>query len=160
MGNLFLSPNGKIGSAEFIRAGFILILVGAALSVPGSVSKSLGVLFGLLTYCLAFPWIIIWVKRLRTGDKSGWMVMAYMAMYFAFLVIGASIVLIGFGGEEFVGILNEKISNEISQTEYMERIEGFSKQLFLPLTISGLLASLLTLFIADRAIPQYEGDTP
>ncbi len=156
MQNLLFSPNGRIGSDAFIKAGFILILIGTGFSMTQMLSQSLGVIFGTLSIFLIYPWICIWVKRLRMGGKSGWMVLLYIVIYGIILMIGTMTVMFTFGGGEFLDIIAQQMSGELTQTEYMQRIEAMSIPLRLPITISSLLSSLLALYIGDKTIPHVD----
>ncbi|MBL4870782.1 MAG: hypothetical protein JKX72_07500 [Robiginitomaculum sp.] len=156
MNNDFLSPNGQLGSAEFIRAGFILILIGAAFGMTKIINPNLGAMFGVLSIFLLYPWVCIWIKRLRHGEQSGWMIFLYILIYGVILLIGVFIVIIMFGGSEFSTLIQDKVSGNISQAEYIKGIEAMAPDLALPITITGLLSSLLTLFIADKTIPSHK----
>ena len=162
MGNLLFSPSGRIGSSEFYRGGFILILIGTAFSMTKMISPGLGVMFGLLSYFLAYPWVVIWIKRLHNGGKSGWLVLLYGLLYTVILMVAAMIVLIAFSGPEFMELIKAQAEGDLSQAEYMRQSQemgaSLAPKLALPVAIVGILASLLTLFIGDKATPNDEGD--
>lgn len=146
------SPNGRIGSREFIRAGFVLILIGAALNLAKLVNPVMGSLLGLLAILLLYPWTCIWVKRLHDGNKSGATVFLYIFLYLALLFVGMIITIMMFGGAEFMELVNAKMADEISQAEYFEQSQLMGQKLVLPSAISGILVSVATLFIGDKTI--------
>ena len=87
MSNLFFSPSGRIGSQDFMKAGVILIAIGAGLSVLKIISPATGLIAGIASLVLLFPWICIWLKRLHNGNKSGEMIVGYIALYAALLIV-------------------------------------------------------------------------
>lgn len=158
MGDLLFSPNGRIGSAAFMKAGYILILIGTALGMVKMFNPVLGAMFGFLSMLLLYPWVCIWIKRLHNGGKSGWMIFLYILIYGVIIMTSTLVVLSMFAGSEFFALVSEKMADEISQTEYMERIETMGQNLALPTTIAGILSSLLTLYIGDNTIPNDDGE--
>ena len=158
MGSLLFSSHGRIGSDTFIKAGYILILIGTAFSMSKVISPAIGGIFGFLSMLLLYPWACIWIKRLHNGGKSGWMVCLYILIYVVIFTIGMVLVLIAFGGDELSGLVSEQMRGEISYEEYTNRLETMAPKFFLPITISGILSSLLTLFIGDKTIPNDDGE--
>ncbi|PHR93544.1 MAG: hypothetical protein COA69_02580 [Robiginitomaculum sp.] len=158
MGDLFLSPNGRIGSVAFIRAGYILILAATALNLLKMFAPALAPALALFSMLLVYPWVVIWIKRLHNGSKRGGGVFLYILVYFIVLLISISIVLFNFGDGDFSEIVNAFISEEISQTEYMRQIEVLAQELALPILIAGILSSIATLFVGDKTIPNDPGD--
>lgn len=158
MGDQFLSPNGRIGPADFIRAGYILILASTALNMLKILSPALAPLLALLSMLLVYPWAMIWIKRLHDGGKKGEGIFLYVLIYFIFLLIGVLIVVFSFVGDRFFEIVNAQISGEISQTEYMRQIEILGQELTLPILIASILSSIATLFVGNKIIPNDQGD--
>ncbi len=158
MGNLLFSPYGRIGSNAFNKAGYILILLGAAFSMTKVFGPVVSGFFGIFSFLLLYPWMCIWIKRLHNGDKSGWMVFLYILIYIAILTGSMVLVLTVYGGEELSDIISEQMAGELSTMEYTQRLEAIAPRFALPATIAGILSSLLTLFIGDKTIPNDEGE--
>ncbi len=157
LGTLF-SPSGRIGSAEFMRAGYILIIIGVAFGLTKLISPAIGAMFGLISVFLVYPWVVIWVKRLHNGGKTGWMIFLYILLYCVALITLAAIVMFTFGGGDFMTMITEQMNGDISQAEYMRKSAELGERLTLPMLISGLIASLATLFIGDKTIGNDPGD--
>lgn len=153
MGNLFFSPSGRIGSQDFMKAGVILIIAGIGLSLMKNWAPSLGLLAGLATFMLLYPWICIWLKRLRAGDKGGEMMFAYIALYAFLLMVLTVVALKMFGNTALWDAVMAYSKQEITMSEYMTVIENESGSLALPSLIAGVIASFLTLVIGDKATP-------
>ncbi len=158
MGNLLFSPEGRISSAEFYRGGFILILIMTALSMVNLVSPEIGKVTGLLAYLLLYPWVVIWIKRLHEGSKSGWMFLVYLLLYLILGTIGILIVMIYFGDGNFMEMMMESIEGDLSEAELEAQMQGWAQSITLPAAISGILTSLATMFIGDKTIPIDEND--
>ncbi|NNC38176.1 MAG: hypothetical protein EX271_00465 [Acidimicrobiales bacterium] len=153
MGNLFLSPSGRIGSQDFMKGGVMLIIAGIVFSLIKNSVPSLGFFAGLASFFLLYPWICIWLKRLRAGNKGGEMMIAYIALY-AFLLIALTVVALKmFGNTALWDAVMAYSKQEITMSEYMTVIEQESGSLALPSLIAGVIASFLTLVIADKATP-------
>ncbi len=158
MGNLFLSPYGRIGSEAFYRGGYILILVSVALSLINLLSPQTGKLLGVINYALIYPWVVIWIKRLHNGGKSGWMFLVYLLLYFAVAVIGFGLAVSMFGGDAFMQMLTDQIEGRISQAEMQAQLEIWARANMAPILIASIASSVLTIFIADKTIPTDPGD--
>lgn len=150
--NLLLTPNGRISSTDFMKSGYVLILLGLIPAVVQMINKPIGSLLAVLFMVLLYPWVCIWTKRLHQGGKSGWMMLLYVLLYAIILVIAVTIVMFNFGGEEFMSLLKDQMDGNISQAEYKLAMEALSVKLALPMVIASLLCSLLTLFIGDKTI--------
>lgn len=153
MQSIFLSPNGQLNSPQFIRAGYILILMGIGLSVLRLMLPSIAAVFSTASLFLIYPWINVWLKRLRHGGKDRAYVFLYIFAYGVFVILSFTAVLLIFGGPEFFDIINAKAVGDISHSEYLERAEALGPDLALPALIAGVLSSWLTLYIGDKTIP-------
>lgn len=83
MGFLKLTVDGRINSADFLRASMILILIGFLINVPellGIRSDSLEVILGIIGLGTLYPWVYIWIKRYHDGGHSGWMCLIFYVL--------------------------------------------------------------------------------
>ena len=158
MSNMYFSSKGRIGSQDFMKAGVILIAIGAGISVLKLLIPILGLITPFIFLAMLFPWIFIWIKRLHNGNKSGEMVVAYVALYIALYVILTLVALSMFGDSTIWDAAMAYANQEISMEEYMSAIEGASGSLTLPSLIAGVIASFLTLVIGDKATPNDPDD--
>lgn len=158
MGELFFSPQGRISSADFMRGGYILVLISIALGLSNLVNAPLGMALSIFNFVLMFMWAVIWIKRLHDGNKSGWMFFAYIGLYGVISFAGALVMLMFVGGEEFMQIVIEKASESLSDEDFQTKVEAWSLANMVPLLIAKSLASLLTIYIGDKTIPTDTGD--
>jgi uncharacterized membrane protein YhaH (DUF805 family) len=159
MGNLLFSPNGRIGSQDFMKAGVILIVVGVALSLLKIMNPSAILLVGTGNILLLYPWITIWVKRLHNGNKSGAMIFGYIGLYIAIILVLTIVVMVMFGDGTLWNAAQAYAKKEITYSEYMSVVETASEEnLALPSLIAGVIASFITLVIGDKATPNDAGD--
>ncbi len=155
---MFLNPNGRLSSYGFIRAGYILILIGIAFQILAMVNFELAQKVNFLSYLLIYPWIVIWIKRLHNGNQPGLMFLAYLALYTILSVASFTIVEFVFGEGMFWQIAMEMNSGQLSDAEIQERMTKWVKKILLPSTVSSTIVSLLTLHIGDKTIPSDSGD--
>lgn len=159
MGNLFFSPAGRIGSQDFMKAGVILIIIGIVLSLLKISNPSTTLLVSVGNLLLLYPWVCIWVKRLNNGNKSGAMIFSYIALYVAFLLGLTVVAILVFGDGTLWDAAMAYSKQEITYAEYVSVIETASaNNLALPSLIAGVIASFLTLVIADKATPNDTDD--
>lgn len=97
LGNVLFSPSGRLGPASFQKAALILIVIGFVLSLATLISVSLGIIAGVISLALIYPWIVIWVKRLHDAGKSGWMVLLVILVYLIVSMIASQIITGMFG---------------------------------------------------------------
>ena len=135
-----------------------MIIIGVALGLTKIINPALGAMFSILALFLVYPWVMIWVKRLHNGGKTGWMIFLYILLYCAVLFTLYAIVIFTFGGSEFMTIVTDQMNGDISQAEYMRKSAELGEKLTLPTIIAGVLASLATLFIGDKTIGNEPGD--
>ena len=160
MGSLFFSPSGQIDSRSFMQAGLILIVIGAVLTVVKNFSPGLAAIASLLSLIMIYPWVCIWIKRLRNGGKSGAMVLVYILLYIVLVIVAAMIAMFAFGGGEFMAMISEYASGEISMAEYQAKAQAFGQTIGIPMAIATAVASYATIFIGDKTIPNdVVGDT-
>ncbi len=153
MGNLLLSPYGRIGSDTFYRCGFILILISVAISLVNLLSPQIGKMLGILSYALIYPWVVIWIKRLHNGGKSGWMFLVYMLLYFFVALFGFGIAMSVFGGSEFMQMVTDQTNGKITQAEMQIQAEIWARKFTAPMLIASIGVSVLTMYIGDKTIP-------
>ena len=158
MGNLLFSPSGRIDSSEFYKGGFILIALGVLLGLTSLISPQIGKIFSFISILLIYPWVVIWVKRLHNGGKSGWMVLVYLLIYVVLMLIAMLIVMGLFGGGEYFKMIMDSANGDISQAEMETRAAAYGKSIMIPSNIASIAVSLLTMFIGDKATPNDSGD--
>jgi uncharacterized membrane protein YhaH (DUF805 family) len=78
--NTMLNPEGRIDPVAFRETAFILIAIGAIISLLPQVAPSLA-LWSFISLVLVYPWIVIWVKRFHDAGKSGWMFLLVLALW-------------------------------------------------------------------------------
>ena len=148
MGNLLFSPNGRINPGEFMKGAIILIIIGMLLSLPSILGMNkIGTPLGFLSYLLAFPWVVIWIKRYHDGGKSGWMCLIPLVVYAVLLMILMGVLL----GAEFSQMF-EMIAAGASEAEQKEFSENMGKGKEIPLTLVGLGTSLVVSFLFNSMI--------
>ena len=148
MGNLLFSPNGRINSGEFMKGAVILVIIGVILSLPGTFGmKGIGTALGVLSYLLAFPWVVIWIKRYHDGGKSGWMCLVPLIVYAVLLMVVMAALL----GGEFSQMI-ELASSGASQAEQEAFAEGMMKGKEVPFTLAGAATSLVVAFLFNSMI--------
>jgi uncharacterized membrane protein YhaH (DUF805 family) len=148
MGNLLFSPNGRINSAEFMKGAIILTVLGGLLSLPGNMGmEGIGTVLGALTLLLAFPWVVIWIKRYHDGGKSGWMCLIPIIVYGILLMVVMGVLL----GGEFSQMM-EMMRSGASEGEIDAFTEGMLKGKGVPMTIAGMVTSLVVAFLFNAMI--------
>jgi len=158
MGNLLLSPYGRINSAAFYRGGFILILISVAISLLNLLSSQVGQILSIISYALIYPWVVIWIKRLHNGGKSGWMFLVYMLLYFFVAMVGFGIALSMFGGGEFMQMVTDQVEGKITQAEMQVQAEIWARTYTAPMLLASIGTSVLTMYIGDKTIPMDPGE--
>lgn len=154
MGNLLFSPTGRIGSQDFMKAGVILIIVGIVLSLLQKSNPSMALIVLAGNLVLLYPWVCIWIKRLHNGNKSGALIFGYIGLYIALLMVLTLVAMLMFSDGTVWDAAKAYAQKEISYAEYMSVIENSAaNDLALPSLIAGVLASFMTLVIADKATP-------
>ncbi len=154
MGNLLFSPNGSINTAEFMRAGLILIAMSVLLSLGGYFMPQSAKLLGYVSFLLIYPWAVIWVKRLRDGGKSGWMFLLYLLVYIVLIAVAFMIL----GGGEIFKFSMEAVKEGMSEAEMTAKTEMMGQAMQIPMMIVGAFISLVMLYIGDKTIPKGVGE--
>ncbi len=159
MQNMFFNPAGRLGSAGFIYAGYILILIGVFVQIIALVNFNLARSINLLTYFLIYPWIVIWIKRLHDGGRSGWNLISYLLLYSILSTLGFLLVVFIFDKQGSFWQMALQASNHmIDEAELEAQMLDFTKKILLPSTIVSTLVSLATLHIGDKTIPTDAGE--
>jgi len=154
MGNLLFSPNGRIGSAEFLRAGLILIAIAVLIGVVGYLLPQFSKPLEYLGFLLLYPWAVIWIKRLRDGGKSGWMFLLYFLIYIVLAMIAFMIL----GGGEMMRFGMEAVSEGMGEAEITAKSEAMVEAMRVPMMIVSAFVSLVVLYIGDKTIPKGAGE--
>jgi uncharacterized membrane protein YhaH (DUF805 family) len=133
MGNLLLSPNGRIARNRFWQ-GMVILTVASVLVAAGAVM--LGTLVSLISYALIYPYICVYGKRLHDAGLTAWWV---IGVWLGTVVVNFILSLFltpMFMGEEELAIQEEMTERLMSGdlAGMMEGAEILAAQL-LPLTI-------------------------
>lgn len=148
MGNLLFSPSGRINSGEFLKAALILIAVGFVLNLPSLLGmKAIATPLGLLSYLLAYPWIVIWVKRYHDSGKSGWMCLIPLLVYIVIFLVAMFMAL----GNE-IGQIFELAASGASQAEQEAAAEGMIEGKEMLVGMIGIVASLVVVLLFNALI--------
>lgn len=149
-----LSPAGTMESVVFLKASVTLTAVGALLLSLKIFVPSIGNMGILLSLLLIYPWVCVWVQRLRQGGKSAFLFSVYAFTYAALFIVFLIGAVLSTG--EVVSVMMESARQEISMQEYQAKMENMDLSPTLHNVIWGhILASLVTLFIGDRATPRH-----
>lgn len=152
MSDLFFNPQGRLRSADFLWAGFVLILIGTAFQILALMNFELAQKINWLSYGLIYPWVVIWIKRLHEGGKSGWMFPLYILLYFLLSTLGFFLVNTLFGNGEFWPLVLDISQQQIPDADVEVRLIAWVKSIQLPSTIVSILVRLLVLYIGDWTI--------
>jgi len=153
MFELLLSPQGRINSAEFYRAGHMLVLISIGLGLLHFVNPGIAQVLAIFSILLTYSWVAIWIKRLHYGGKSGWMFLVYILLFMCVSMVAISIMLVFVGGEEIMQIWLDTVSEKISEAEMQTKMEAWQLANMLPIIITKSVSSILTLYIGDKTIP-------
>ena len=153
MSTLFFDPKGRLSSAGFIRAGYILILIGVAFQILAMVNFELAQRLNFISYLLIYPWVVIWIKRLHNGGQAGHKFLAFLLLYTVLSVAGFMIVEFMFGKGMFWQIAYDINMGKLTESELEQKMTEWVKLILLPSTIVSTLVSLATLHIGDKVIP-------
>ena len=156
MVSTYLSPTGVLNPSGFLKAGIGLIVLGLILILAAPHMPFDGRIMHVLAMLLAFPWICIWAKRLRYGGTSPALMLAYMGLYAILFLVFYLISFFMLSGSEMSGIMGQVMSQEITQAEAQQLMsETIDPKVFIRNIIgSGVLASLIALFIGNMATPK------
>jgi len=154
MGNLLFSPNGSIGTVEFLRAGLTLIAIAVLMGVVGHLLPQFSKPLEYLGFLLLYPWAVIWIKRLRDGGKSGWMFLLYFLIY----IVLSTIAFLILGGGEMIRFTIEAASEGMGEAEIAAKSEVMATAMKVPFMVVGVFISLVMLYIGDKTIPKDVGE--
>ena len=131
----YFNPQGRLNPAEYIRGGSILIVAGVILSLIQQTGiVTIMVLANLVTLFLAYPWVVLWIKRYHEGGKSGWFAMIPLFVF----VIGFYFVSHLIFSVEFKTLI-EAYETGVSQ----EELAGLMEELIKPKEVLFLLVTTL-----------------
>ena len=119
MTDLLLNAKGRIAKHRFWQ-GMIILTVASVIVTAGAVK--LGMIFGILSYLLIYPYICVYGKRLHDIGTTAWWVIGIWLGSFVISFI-YSIFLTPF----FVGPEAEKIQKEMSERLMSGDLAGFSE---------------------------------
>ncbi|GEM_PF-3365434 len=156
--DIFFNPQGRLVPADFLWAGYVLILIGAGFQILGLVSFDLAQKINWLSYALIYPWTVIWIKRLHEGGKPGIMFLSYVLLYFILSTLGFLLVDRVFGHGQFMTLIQATMEQTVPETEIETRLMAWAKSIMLPMAISSILVSLVVLHIGNITIGQDPND--
>lgn len=147
MGNLLLSPEGRIGPQEFMKGVLILVAISVVLSLPQmlGILKPLQTLLGIVSIVLLYPWVVLWIKRYHDAGKSGWMSLVPILLYvFLFMI------LMSFMMKDMFMAVIEASSNGASEAE-IETITTESTNTMM-MTVVSVAFTLIFAFVFNKLI--------
>lgn len=139
-----LNPQGRLGAAKFQTAAFILIGVGAVLSLLPLASPTLGIL-GIVSLALIYPWVVIWVKRLHDSGKSGWLFLLVLLLY----------LIVSFAASSFIGAQFGPEVDPATSADFEAMMAVMSESIrltALPNTIASVVISVAFVFGANAIL--------
>jgi len=159
MMNLLFSPSGRINSAEFMKAAYILIAIAAILALLPLISTSLSFL-GILGLVMIWCWVVLWVKRYHDGGKSGWMCLIPIVIWIVLSWILSAVVLPMFAGDA-VKAAQEAANAAAASGDIgavFKAAMGSTKATALPSAILGAVASFAVAFLFNNMIKGDPGE--
>jgi len=144
MGNLLLDPNGRISPADFMKCAILLIIITAVIGLVPIISTTLGGILSLISIVLLYPWVVIFMKRMRDGGKSGWMCLVAILVYFvASMIVGIIVVaLVGGGMAGMMDAAGDPAS-----------MKDLTMKITIPSVIAGAAVSYLIAFLINKFVP-------
>jgi len=149
MGNLLFSPSGRIGPADFMKGVYVLIAIGVILTLLPLVSFSLSMVFSLLGLVTLWCWIVLFIKRLHDGGKSGWLCLLPILAFIVLSFVISSVVTGMFAGDLQAEIeAATKAAGESGDIGEIMRITkemgaGMAKKTAIPSAIASALVSFI-----------------
>lgn len=135
---ILFKPNGRIGPASFWRGLFVLIGISVVLQIIQVFGPAMfGMIFGLLSIGLIYPYVVLFGKRLHDSGRTAW-------WFLAILVVWGGI---GY----FIGTMMQNVfapdmkeqleiaAESGSLSSIMEVSRQVAKQTFLPGLVTGLV---------------------
>ena len=166
MGNLLFSPSGRISRAEFMKGAYVLIALGAIISLSALVSPTLSGILNIVGIVLLYCWIVLFIKRYHEAGKSGWMVFIPIIAYIVLAVLASMIllpVLLGIMAPEAATLQAEMEAAAEAAAEsgdlgavFGAALEGgqeLARATAVPNTILGVLVGLAIAFLFNKIIP-------
>ena len=146
---LLSPPKGRIGPSEFQTAALILIGVTFVLNLlPITGVSVLGMIGGLLSLVLIYPWVCIWVKRLHDAGKAWWYFLIVIVAYAVINSIAAQIV-----ASMIVGDLTQAMMEAQTMEELMQAPQAMAQKVALPSAILSALIAFGLVFAANKLLP-------
>ncbi len=149
MGSLFFSMKGRINGSIFQKGAFILIAIGAVLTLITYFVPGLTIILSLLSLVLIWPWLALWIKRFHDAGKSGWMSLLALIVWGLFSWVGSLVVNI------IKPIDEDMVQEAMTSGNLAAIIEAFTlaarPQFFLALA-SSIIVSLLVVFLFNAII--------
>jgi len=155
MGNLLFGPNGRISPADFMKGATVLIVISFILGLLPLISMGLAMVLSIISIVLIYPWVCLFMKRLRDGGKSGWLCIVIILIWFILgmvinMIIGGMLAgSMAAGSEEAMQAAAE--SGDISAV--MDAAGAMAKKTAIPTAIAGAVISYLTAFIVNKVLP-------
>jgi len=159
MGNLLFGPNGRISPSDFMRGATILIVVQFILGLLPLISMGLAMVLSIVSIVIIYPWVCLFMKRLRDGGKSGWLCIAVILVWIVLsMIIGMVIntVMMAGAGASQEAMQAAAESGDLSTV--MDAAGSMAKKTAIPSAVAGAVVSYLIAFIVNKVIPHDAND--
>ncbi len=151
MGNLYLSPKGRIGPAAFQQAAIILIVISFVLNVLPLLLSGFTAILGILGVVLIWPWICIWIKRLHDAGKSGWMLLLVILVMIILTTISTRIVYMVTDFDQ-AAVQEAALKAGGGFMDIIKASGEATKPIVLPSAIAGAIVQLIIVFGANKLL--------
>jgi uncharacterized membrane protein YhaH (DUF805 family) len=135
---LFLSPEGRIGPKDFWIGVLFLFVVWV-------LSHVLHVLAPLIWLLMIYPWVCVFAKRLHDAGRSGWLILAPVAVGVAALILAVM-----FGGVGVIGALGTMATFGASPASWAALFAGVGVMMMF-LCVAGVAKLAFTLWVGLSA---------
>jgi uncharacterized membrane protein YhaH (DUF805 family) len=160
MGNLLLSPSGRIGPAAFMKGMIVLAVISGIISLTGLFSFQISKILGFVSFLLIIPLFFLLIKRSHDAGKSGWMSIVWFILWFVILIVFSMIlgaVMPSAAEAEMTLAMEARMAGVTGFGEIMEVTKEIAdefgptlaKQAAIPSAIAGLVATGAAAFLIN-----------
>lgn len=164
MGNLLFSPSGRINSGEFMKGAYALIAISFVLGILPLINYKIGSILSIVGIVLIWCWIVLFIKRLHDGGKSGWMCLLPILAFIVLSMIMSTVITSMFAGD-MQAAMTEATEAAAESGDFgaimsasMEMAEGIAKKTALPSAIGGAVVSFIIAYVTNMLIKRDDHD--